>query len=120
LPAFFFPPLAFFAIVSYPPLHVGVFARAPTTSPGGCRLARAPEIAAPRIGPWRDRLGKAPSSIEVDELDELHKGWPELAALIPDVDYGSYHGGVKHNRPEKVKKMFAGDHMLVLSCCFSA
>ena len=23
MPAFFFPPLAFFAIVSYPPLHVG-------------------------------------------------------------------------------------------------
>jgi hypothetical protein len=28
LPAFFFPPLAFFAIVCYPPLHVGLIARA--------------------------------------------------------------------------------------------
>ncbi|PYR23904.1 MAG: hypothetical protein DMF98_17240, partial [Acidobacteria bacterium] len=71
LPAFFFPPLAFFAIVSYPPLHVGVFARVPTTSPGGCRLARAPEIAAPRIGLWRDRLSNARNPIKVDELDEL-------------------------------------------------
>jgi len=31
LPAFFFPPLAFFAIVCYPPLHLG-FARALTSS----------------------------------------------------------------------------------------
>jgi len=60
----------------------------PTTSPGGCRLARAPEIAAPRIGLWRDRLSNARSPIKVDELDERnerHKGWPELPALIPDV-----------------------------------
>ena len=27
LPAFFFPPLAFFAIVCYPPLHLGLLAR---------------------------------------------------------------------------------------------
>src|SRR5206468_10169721 len=32
LPAFFFPPLAFFAIVFYPPLHVGFSARALTSS----------------------------------------------------------------------------------------
>jgi hypothetical protein len=37
LPAFFFPPLAFFAIVFYPPLHVG-FTR---WIVGGCRLARS-------------------------------------------------------------------------------
>jgi hypothetical protein len=34
LPAFFFPPLAFFAIVRYPPLHVGFCgANAPAIDP---------------------------------------------------------------------------------------
>ena len=42
LPAFFFPPLAFFAIVCYPPLHVGS-ARALARIRGGCRLARSLE-----------------------------------------------------------------------------
>ena len=37
LPAFFFPPLAFFAIVFYPPLHLG-FTRHIVS---GCRLARS-------------------------------------------------------------------------------
>jgi hypothetical protein len=37
LPAFFFPPLAFFAIVFYPPLHLG-FSR---VIANGCRLARS-------------------------------------------------------------------------------
>src|SRR5215831_14503063 len=37
LPAFFFPPLAFFAIVFYPPLHLGFTRRIVS----GCRLARS-------------------------------------------------------------------------------
>ena len=37
LPAFFFPPLAFFAIVFYPPLHLG-FTRVIVSR---CRLARS-------------------------------------------------------------------------------
>jgi hypothetical protein len=45
LPAFFFPPLAFFAIVSYPPLHVGfACASAPTSIqwlPPGTRTRRS-------------------------------------------------------------------------------
>ena len=45
LPAFFFPPLAFFAIVFYPPLHVGfthgMFIKC--FSHSGCRLARSLE-----------------------------------------------------------------------------
>ena len=47
LPAFFFPPLAFFAIVFYPPLHVG-FTRARIVS--GCRLARSRDCNRARLG----------------------------------------------------------------------
>ena len=49
LPAFFFPPLAFFAIVCYPPLHVGLLARALTVIVSGCRLARSPDVGARRF-----------------------------------------------------------------------
>src|SRR5204862_2958134 len=40
---------------------------------------------------------------EMVDLLELHKGWPELAALIPAVDYGRYGRSVKHNRPQMSK-----------------
>ena len=51
LPAFFFPPLAFFAIVCYPPLHVGIeTAQALTHITCGCRLARSPDVGARRFG----------------------------------------------------------------------
>jgi len=50
LPAFFFPPLAFFAIVCYPPLHVGLTARALTRIARGCRLARSRDVGARRFG----------------------------------------------------------------------
>src|SRR5881409_552625 len=49
LPAFFFPPLAFFAIVCYPPLHVGLLARALTSPlqwlpPGTLTRRRRPSL----------------------------------------------------------------------------
>ena len=44
MPAFFFPPLAFFAIVFYPPLHVGFDLRERFNCRlCGCRLARSPD-----------------------------------------------------------------------------
>jgi hypothetical protein len=66
LPAFFFPPLAFFAIVFYPPLHVGLARRVVS----GCRLARSRDC---------DRARFCTAG---------HKEWLLQAILIPDVDYG--------------------------------
>src|SRR5215471_10692899 len=73
LPAFFFPPLAFFAIVFYPPLHAGFTRRIVS----GCRLARS-----------RDRNTRV--------RDIGHKEWLQQAILIPDVDYGCVICDVKH------------------------
>src|SRR5262252_4448277 len=64
LPAFFFPPLAFFAIVFYPPLHLG-FTRASSVAAAW----HAHAIATARV-----LLG--------------HKEWLQQAILIPEVDYG--------------------------------
>jgi hypothetical protein len=81
LPAFFFPPLAFFAIVFYPPLHLG-FTRWIVS---GCRLARSRDCnrALLLVG---------------------HKEWLQQAILIPDVDYGCGSCYVKHKVLTKVKK----------------
>src|SRR3989304_10304142 len=49
LPAFFFPPLAFFAIVFYPPLQVGFCANAHAHH-RGCRPARSRKAGARRVG----------------------------------------------------------------------
>jgi hypothetical protein len=84
LPAFFFPPfppLAFFAIVFYPPLHVGFTRRIVS----GCRLARS-----------RDRNTRV--------RDIGHKEWLQQTILIPDVDYGCVICDVKHKVLPKVKK----------------
>src|SRR5262245_16107715 len=90
LPAFFFPPLAFFAIVCYPPLHVGCLCESAASIARGCRLARSPT---PALSHW----------LKLSQV-ELHKRWPELAALIPDVDYGRSQRSVKHNVQKKSKK----------------
>ena len=81
LPAFFFPPLAFFAIVFYPPLHVGLTRRVVS----GCRLARSPDCDRARL--------------------RGHKEWLSQAILIPDVDYGCVICDVKHKVVAKVKKI---------------
>ena len=49
LPAFFFPPLAFFAIVLYPPLQCGIDFRERSRCRSGCRLARAQDADALRL-----------------------------------------------------------------------
>jgi hypothetical protein len=58
LPAFFFPPLAFFAIVCYPPLHVGMNESAHAHH-CGCRLARSPDVGARRF--------RAPSDFHLEK-----------------------------------------------------
>jgi hypothetical protein len=83
LPAFFFPPLAFFAIVFYPPLHVGFTRRIVR----GCRLARSLDRNTRDLHPG---IG--------------HKEWLQQAILIPDVDYGCVICDVKHKVLPKVKK----------------
>ena len=63
LPAFFFPPLAFFAIFCYPPLHVGLPARALTPIARGCRLARSPDVRrSSRRGTFRELGRVSPTS----------------------------------------------------------
>jgi len=67
LPAFFFPPLAFFAIVSYPPLQLGSFrgrSRGPRRLPPGTR----------------DRFRR--SQAEVWHRPNV---WADVDRLIPDV-----------------------------------
>ena len=54
MPAFFFPPLAFFAIVCYPPLHLDLTDEsAHDLDFGGCRLARHPMSALSAPGTLR-------------------------------------------------------------------
>jgi hypothetical protein len=102
LPAFFFPPLAFFAIVCYPPLHLGLTARALTHIAHGCRLARSPDVRRSSLrGTFRDyrkgELETLPSSFTRDGR--------ELTILIPDVDSNRHIRRVKHKPIEKVKKI---------------
>ena len=70
LPAFFFPPLAFFAIVCYPPLHVGLTARALTRISVAAAWHAHPmsALVASRHPPLRLPGGGASSNVEV----ELH------------------------------------------------
>ena len=101
LPAFFFPPLAFFAIVCYPPLHVGLTARALPRIARGCRLARSPDAR-------RSSLRGTFRSYRKGELEGLSSSFTrdgrELTILIPDVDSKRHIRSVKHKSIEKVKK----------------
>jgi hypothetical protein len=77
LPAFFFPPLAFFAMIVIPPFMLGLL-RKRLTHHGGCRLARSPDVGARRLSG--------------------NKEWRKPATLIPDVDYEPELFSVKHKR----------------------
>jgi hypothetical protein len=85
LPAFF-PPLAFFAIVCYPPLHRGLTGEnARVTVPVAAAWHAHPMPALFASGhlllrPIRWQKGEV-------EIPSPHYGWPEFVTLIPDVDY---------------------------------
>src|SRR5438105_3976340 len=88
LPAFFFPPLAFFAIVCYPPFHVG------------CASAPA------------HRSWLPPGTLMRCRRSSLTRDGTEFTILIPDVDSKRQRSSVKHKPTEKVKT-FARDLRLL-------
>src|SRR6185295_11636833 len=84
------PALGFLRHCLLSPPSCGMSVRERRNIARGCRLARSPTST---LSHW----------LKLSHV-ELHKRWPELTALIPDVDYGRSRRSVKHNVQKKSKK----------------